>query len=239
MSTVRSVRQAFAILRLLAGQGPLTLSEIARALELGPSSCLNLLRTLVDEAAVERETGTKRYTLAADWNATGLFQDDPSKTMLERLHPTMARLAREQSATIGLWMVAPGRRLLLVGHVESDAAMRIQLADGQRQPLGSGAVGRALAAAQRVDDVELARRHAEVRWATPFPLARYIEEIRSASKQGFAIDDGKGFAGVCSVAAAIPSPQPRFLISASVFAGSRENVEIAALGHALTQIPSP
>ena len=50
---VRSVAQAFAILRLLADGDGLTLSEIGRALDLSPSSCFNLLNTLVAEGAID------------------------------------------------------------------------------------------------------------------------------------------------------------------------------------------
>ena len=68
---VRSVAQAFAILRLLAVSGPLSLTDVGRALDLSPSSCLNLLRTLVDEGAVERETGRKVYRLTGEWAEAG------------------------------------------------------------------------------------------------------------------------------------------------------------------------
>src|SRR3546814_17307757 len=61
---VRSVSQSFAILRLLAEAGTLTLSDIGRTVGLSPSSCLNLLKTLVGEGAVERDARTKYYRLA-------------------------------------------------------------------------------------------------------------------------------------------------------------------------------
>ena len=65
---VRSVSQAFAILRLLSSHpAGLTLSEIARDLALSPSSCLNLLRTLVAEGMVERGGAAKLYRAASGW----------------------------------------------------------------------------------------------------------------------------------------------------------------------------
>ena len=66
---VRSVSQAFAILRLLGDAGALTLSDIGRSVGLSPSSCLNLLKTLVAEGAIEREGASKRYRLTAPWQA--------------------------------------------------------------------------------------------------------------------------------------------------------------------------
>jgi len=237
--SVRSVRQSFAILRLLAHAGPMTLSDVGRALGLSPSSCLNLLRTLADEAVIEREAATKRYRLAPDWAASGLLADNRAQTVLKRMRPAMARFAREHGATVGLWTVAPGRRLLLAGHAESDGAMRIQLADGQRQPLGGGAVGRMLAAVQRISDAELARRYAEVRWQSALPLTRYVEEVRRAGERGYAIDDGLAFAGVCSVACAIGGDDARFLLSASVFAAAHSETEVNHIGQSLAALRLP
>ena len=133
-SPVRSVALAFAILRLLAETSPLTLSELGRALMLSPSSCLNLLRTLVDEGVVEREGRTKRYRLTQDWASADLFQAGRAQNVIDRMRPMMAQFAMEFGATVGLWKVIPGGRLRLIAHVENDAPMRIQLADGQRQP---------------------------------------------------------------------------------------------------------
>jgi IclR family transcriptional regulator, acetate operon repressor len=235
-SSIRSVASAFAILRLLANSGPLTLTGIGQELGLSPSSCLNLLRTLVDQGAVERESKAKLYRLARSWAETRLFDADRDRAMAERLRAAMAQVATGHEATVGLWKVAPGRRLQLIAHAECNAAMRIQLADGQRQPIGGGAVGRALAAAERPGDAELARRFAEVRWQSPLPLSAYLEQIAEAAQQGFAIDEAATFTGVTSLAAVVGEERPAYLVSASIFAGSRSQVELRALGASLTRI---
>src|SRR3546814_15761696 len=73
---VRSVSQSFAILRLLAEAGTLTLSDIGRTVGLSPSSCLNLLKTLVGEGAVERDARTKYYRLAPAWQAVEVLRSE-------------------------------------------------------------------------------------------------------------------------------------------------------------------
>lgn len=232
-SPVRSVASAFSILRMLAESGAATLTAIGQELGLSPSSCLNLLRTLVDQGAIEREGGSKRYRLSAEWAAAGLFTAGQDQAVIDRLRPVMTQLAREFSATIGLWKVSPGRRLRLIAHAICETPMRIQLADGQRQPLGGGAVGRALAARQRVGDAELARRYSEVRWQAALPLSSYLDEVALAARLGYAIDNGAAFAGVCSVAAALDADSPSMVLSASIFAGSRSEAEVEAIGSAL------
>lgn len=62
---IRSISHAFAILRLFVESQPLSLSDIARMVELSPSSGLNLLKTQVQEGVVERDPRTKSYRLAA------------------------------------------------------------------------------------------------------------------------------------------------------------------------------
>ena len=211
---VRSVSLAFAILRLLADAGPLTLSDIGRSLGLSPSSCLNLLKTL---AALLRDNGG-------------------AAALAERARPLMLRFAQRSEAAVGLWAAVSRERMQLLAHAESDAGMRLRLADEQRQPLGGGAAGRALAAAQGVDARELARRFAPVRWQAALDFETYAAQVREAAAKGFAVDEGFAHRGVVTVAAGLAEPRPGFCLSASIVAGSRSAAEIEALGDALRQL---
>ena len=233
---VRSVSQAFAILRLLAGAGPMTLSDIGRLVGLSPSSCLNLLRTLVSEGVLDRDGRTKYYALAASWQAAEVLRDSRETRLVGRAQTSMARFARATETALGLWKIVSRDRMQLVAHARSGSGMHLSLADNQRQPLGGGAAGRAIAAEQGVDEAELARRHALVRWQADLPLDAYIGEVRAAERKGFAIDEGFAHRGVCTVATAIAGIAPGFGISASFLAGSRSEVEVDALGGALKRL---
>ncbi|HMO74164.1 MAG TPA: helix-turn-helix domain-containing protein [Sphingopyxis sp.] len=233
---MRSVSQAFAVLRLLGESAPLTLSDIARSLGLGASSCFNLLGTLVAEGAVVREAPGKRYRLADGWARSGLLQGGDARRMIDRLRPLMMRFAQEHGVTAGLWQVAARDRLQLVAHAESNAVLRIHLAQGQRQPLGGGAVGRAIAAAQTPDAEEIARRFAAVRWEKPIAFADYAEQIRLAVRTGFALDDGYTHIGIATLAAVLPGRGAEYCLSASFFAGARSGAEVTALGKALVDL---
>lgn len=235
---VRSVSQGFAILRLLADHGAaMTLSDIARALDLSPSSCLNLLRTLVGEGVLLRESEGRRYRLAADWAASGVLRG-AGQRFAAQVRPAMERLAAAEDAAIGLWQVMPGDRLALIALAESGAATRIHMVEGQRQPLGGGATGRALAAADGTSGDELRQRFAAVRWQRPLAFEAYAAQVAEAATAGFALDDNYGHAGVCSLGTVVrggPKGQ-RFCLSASLFAGSRDAAAIAALGARLGEL---
>ncbi|MDE2560827.1 MAG: helix-turn-helix domain-containing protein [Sphingomonadales bacterium] len=232
---VRSVSQAFAILRLLASRGDaMTLSDIARGVGLSPSSCLNLLRTLVGEGLLLRDGDGRRYRLAVGWAASGLL-DGAGQSFAARARPALERMAAAEDAAIGLWQVMPGERIALIALAESGAATRIHMAEGQRQPLGGGATGRALAASDGVTGEELARRYGAVRWQRPLTIEAYAAQVAAARVAGYAIDDNFGHAGICSLGAVVPGAREgqRFCLSASVFAGSREPEALAKLGAGL------
>ncbi|WP_286771290.1 helix-turn-helix domain-containing protein [Sphingomonas sp. 66-10] len=232
---VRSVSQALGILRLLAETSPMSLSDIARVTGLSPSSCLNLLKTLVDEGVVERDARTKSYRLARAWAASEALRDGAGQGLVDRAQPVITQFARRHDAAVALWKVISRERVRAVSRAESDAGMRVAMADGQRQPLGGGAVGRALAAAQRVAPDELARRFEPVRWQAPLSLADYAAQVETATARGYAVDDGFAFRGICTVAVAIAGVMPGFCLSASMFAG-RTPAEVAALGEELVGV---
>ncbi|WEK44784.1 MAG: helix-turn-helix domain-containing protein [Candidatus Sphingomonas colombiensis] len=233
---IRSVAQAFAILRLLGESSPMSLSDIARIVGLSPSSCFNLLKTLLDEGAIERDARTKYYRLTRVWAAAEALRDDAAQGLAERARPAMAKLAQANDAAIALWKVISRERVRLILRAESDAGVRVAMADGQRQPLGGGAVGRALAAAQEVSGGELARRYAAVRWQTALSFEDYAAQVRRARDRGFAVDDGFTHRGICTVAVPITEIAPGFCLSASIFAGSRGEAEIVALAGELTRL---
>ena len=233
---VRSVSQAFAIMRLLAESRPLSLSDVGRSVGLSPSSCLNLLKTLVDEGAAERDVRTKLYRLSPVWASAEALRDGGAQALVDRAQPLMVQLAEASDAAVGLWKVASRDRLQLVAHAESNAGMRLRLADAQRQPLGGGAVGRALAAAQKVDEAELARRYAAVRWQAALSFADYADQVRRAGQTGYALDQGFAHRGISTVAVALPEIRPGFGLSASIFTESRNAEEVDALGADLLRV---
>lgn len=232
---VRSLSQGFAILRLLSESSPLSLSDICRLLELSPSSGFNLLKTLAAEGVVEREARTKLYRLASVWADSDALRDTTGQ-LADRARPLIGAFAQSSEAAVGLWKVISRERMQLVMHAESDAGMRLRLADAQRQPLGGGAAGRAIAAVQGIDHAELARRFSPVRWQADLPFDTYARQVQTAAKRGFAVDQNFAHRGVCTVAVGIADIRPGFCLSASILAGSRSEAEVEAMGAALCRL---
>lgn len=235
---VRSISLAFAALRLVAAQGEgMTLSAIARGIGASPSTCLAVLRTLVSEGALVPATG-KRYALAPGWAAVAGLLDGTDALLVAQAQPLLNRIAEQQDTAVGLWRIGSNERIELIALAESKSPTRIHMTLGQRQPLGAGSVGRALGAAQTIDRKEMHRRFASLRWRRPIDFAAYEAEVVAARTQGYAVDDGFAFAGVCSVACVIPATPTRFCLSASTFAGARDSEGVQSIGASLTMIAS-
>lgn len=236
---VRSVSQAFAILRLIAARPRgMTLSDVARAAELSPSSCLNLLRTLVREGALERGQDDRRYRIVPGWSPTAPPKGRVER-FIERTRPALRAFAETHDCLVGLWQVVGPERFTLVAMGETEAATRIHMVIGQRQPIGGGSIGRALAAAQGIPEAELRRRFALVRWQQALSFETYLAQVARAARTGFAVDDGYGHAGICSIGAAVSGQDsPPFCVTASIFARSRDTAAVEELGQALARLAS-
>lgn len=233
---VRSISHAFAILRLLSRNRPSTLSEICQALDLSPSSGLNVLHTLVQEGAVERDSRGKTYNLAAEWRSLTVLNNREAERLGQLILPFMTRLAETENVALGLWQVVPRDRMQLVVHAESKAEMRLRLADAQRQPLGAGAGGRALAAAQQIEGPELERRFRAVRWQSSLSLDEYRGQVGDAVRTGYGVDRGHAHPDVLSVAVATAKPAPGFCLSASMFSASAAEQDIERLASKMAAI---
>jgi DNA-binding IclR family transcriptional regulator len=91
-SKAPAIARAAAILRLLGkSDAPLGVQAIARELGLVPSTCLYVLRALVDEELIAFDASTKRYaldagvlTLARQWLRRSRFAD-LAQPLLDRL----------------------------------------------------------------------------------------------------------------------------------------------------------
>ena len=235
---VNSVVQAVSVLRHLGslpeGQG---VTAIARAVGISPSSCFNILKTLVAEDLVGFDPVTKHYALglgAIDLARNALGRD----AVVRAAQGPMAQLAERFDAAIGLWRVTERHRLMLAALAESEAGTRIHMVVGQRQPEAAGATGRAILAMRGLDDEEMVRAHAGIRWQNAPSVSEYSRQVREAEQRGWAIDTGNIHHGVTSVSAPICDMhnRPRFALSASTFTGRETPEGLAVIGEAVRRL---
>lgn len=198
---VNAVRNAYSILKHLADLSmPAGVSDIARETGISPSSCYNILKTMVDLGLVGFQQHTKRYELGI-----GIFElaknGMTNRKILATAQPILTSLAEEYSCQTGLWEYFEGNRILLaMGESQTIARLNIQV--GQIIPVGAGSAGRALMAKYLHDPKKLKAAFDLVDWRGDITFEDYLTDIRNTIQDGYSIDRNKLYPGVTTISSA-------------------------------------
>ncbi len=233
---VGAVVNAVMIMRCLAAAAaPQSSASLARSARVNPSTCFNILRTLVREGLVAHDPAAKTYRLGLGFAefvtvAAGLSAAD-------LIRPELERLALNFGVTIALWRVTEDEHIMLADRASPPAIVRIEMRVGQRIPLWAGAVGRCAAAVSGLSAQELRRRYAQLQWQVSPGFDEYMAEVERARDAGWAVDEGKLYRALTTVAAIITDQggKARMGLSAIALAGELAANRIAALGSELSQ----
>lgn len=234
---VGSVVQAAAVLRHLGRlERPQGVTAIATRLGISTSSCFNILKTLAAEDLATFDPQTRAYGLgpgAIELARTALGRDEVVRAARSAMH----EIAKMYDVAVGLWRLGGADRLTLTALAESEAATRIHLVVGQRQPAEAGATGRAVLAARGAPDKALRVASQAVRWQQAPTSAAYAAQVHDARSRGWALDVDQIICGMTTVAAAIVDMEGRvrFCLSASTFTGRQAPLRIAAIGETLRE----
>lgn len=233
---VSSVVNALAILRHIASSEAQGVNAIARAVSVSPSTCFNILKTLVAEDFVEFDPVAKLYTVGAE--PARIFGGDSALLAWRQwASDALASLAHEFSLTCALWRLA-ANRLVLTNVVEAAHATRIHLVTGQRLPLHLGATGRCIAAAQELDRETVKERISSLRWAEAPTVDAFLADMESARARGWAMDDGNFLKGVTTVASGIRAAggDVRACMTATMFSGQHDVRTLGLIGDRLSSL---
>ena len=232
---VKPVVNAVRILRYLAQTAaPERAADIARHLGINPSTCFNILRTLVAEDVLDFNPMSKMYSVGL-----GLAKlADQLMTQGQRLElaqPAMAAMAARFQVTITLWRRMGVDRIVLVASAASPTALRIDMQAGQRLPLLMGASGRLFAGLLGWTEDEARTEFDKIRWSRPIGFDTYWREVVQARRNGWAADDGYFANGIVSVAAPVRDPAGgiAFTLSAVMIRGQHDEAGVQAIGEAL------
>jgi len=235
---VKPVVNAVRILRYLTMKGaPERAADIARHLSINPSTCFNILRTLVAEDVVDFNPLSKTYTAGLGL-ARLVEQLVTQGQRVELASPLMHDLAATHGVTVTLWRRMGTDRIVLVKSESSPTEMHIDMPAGQRLPILMGASGRLFVSQMGIDDAALREVFEQIRWARPLSFETYLREVNRARRRGWAVDDSYFATGVLAVAAPVrdASGSIAFTVSAVMIRGQRSEAEIDLLGEALRDL---
>lgn len=214
--SVRAVVRVMDILDLLQDSPDgKSLVEVSEALGLPRSSTYRYLSTLETRGYVQREgaNGLYRFGLAFLPNL-GPHLD----VLATRARPVMEELRDRLGETINLGVLA-GNRIAYLEILESNKAVRLAARRGDRDPIHSTALGKAIASRINTDAVVaiLSAEGMPKRTSkTIIDKGRYLRELEKVRSQGFAVDLGENEEdGRC---VAVPFQNSRLLAAISLSA---------------------
>jgi DNA-binding IclR family transcriptional regulator len=192
-TSVRAIERALDILdSFVPGQLELSLTDIAKRINLAMSTTSRIVMTLEKRNYLSRNKETQRYALGskiAQIGALGFSNVDLRKVAL----PFMRDLSSIYDEGVSLYVAQKDERIC-VERVESTRPLRRVINVGDRHPLTRGAAGRVLLAYLPKE------RRAELLREDPFTTEEALEELR---RSGYTVSLGEREEGVTSIAAPI------------------------------------
>ncbi|WP_372448993.1 IclR family transcriptional regulator [Qaidamihabitans albus] len=228
--SVRAVERVCSILNLLQESiDGVSLIEVGQATDLPKSSAFRYLWTLEAHRYVERDEQTGLYRLGLGFVG---MQSRHLEVLRERARPWLENLRDEFEETTNLGLL-DGDHIIYVDIVESRNKVRLAASRGDRDPLHSTALGKAIAAQlpeARVRDL-LERTGMEQHSAnTITSIEAYLDELAKVRRLGYAVDNGENASdGRCVAAPLLGTHLPAALsISAPSARFTLKDVEKAA-----------
>ncbi|MEK9722713.1 MAG: IclR family transcriptional regulator [Rhodospirillaceae bacterium] len=216
---VPAVTRAVAILRLLGdSDAPLGVNPIARELGLVPSTCLHILRILVDEGLVEVDPETKRYALGV--GLLPIARNVMRRNAFNQVaQPHLDALAADFGVTaIGVQMT-DADHMVVVAISRAPVAFGLRVDIGSRFPSLISATGRCFAAFGGVPAAELESRFRKLKWDNPPDFDAWRAEVETTRARGWGLDEGAYISGVSVLSVPVTdaaASTPHYIVAVGV-----------------------
>jgi IclR family transcriptional regulator, acetate operon repressor len=237
--TVQSLVRALNIMSILGeADGPMSLTELARAAELSPSTAHRLLTTLQQERYVRFDSGTRSWYVGvqAFIAGSGFLK---TRNIVDLARPRMRQLMDQASETVNLAIIE-NHEVVYLAQVECHQMMRALAPPGSRLPLHCSAAGKALLARmapQYVKSLMEQRGMQRFTAATLTTLDALEADLEVIRTRAYAIDNEEHAIGLRCVAATIYDERAQAIGALSV-SGPKARVtdeRVAALGALVRQ----
>lgn len=202
---VPAVRRAAAILWLLAErQTWLNLSEIARAIDILPSTALHILRELTVARLIEMDESKKRYGLGHGLVAMAGAVNKRDR-FVEISTPYLREIVDRFGVTATATALIDQEHTACVISISPPSDMSLNVTLGGRVPRLAGAAGRCIAAHMKAPAAELRHEFQRIHWQAPLDFDCWLDEVDQVRSRGFAEDDGRFSLGIITLAAGVLS----------------------------------
>lgn len=202
-AVTRTLDRGLAILEVLAEATELSLSDLARRVEITPTTASRLLATLKRRSFVTQtdtglfQVGTKALTVGAAVMRS--YRLDQVSI------PSMMRLSDELGETISLG-IRDGDSLIYIEQVEGRSAVHARVRIGRRMPLYATAGGKVLLSnywESALDNIIGKGPFPALTAQTKIERAAILNEVSFARRNGWALDNEEYEENLCCAAAPI------------------------------------
>lgn len=203
---VASVLKVFSVLETLAEERHASLGTIAQKAMTSKSTTHRLLQTMVDLGFVEQDGDTERYGLTLKLFSLAARAIDPSHLLIHA-DRAMTTLARETGESVNLGLIdGQEQKVVYVHFLESIHGLSMKSTVGQRNPLSSTSLGKALLAWRSPEEIEARLARMPFDPAGPNAIrdaGNLREELARTRARGFAEEVEEAEAGVRCLAAPV------------------------------------
>lgn len=205
-SDIAALLKALDVMEAFADGGSFGLVAVSDRVGINKASAYRILTTLHGRGYVTKNETDRTY--AAGPELLALSSRLLGATMLAaRARPILEAVREELDETVNLGALS-GSEVLYLDIVESSRALRMVARAGQRDPLHSTALGKAILSSMPADAVERLLEGAVWTGRTPQTImskGALLQDIAATRARGYAIDDGENELGLCCVAVPILS----------------------------------
>ena len=197
---VPAVTRSIAILRLLGRtQQPMGVKAIADELGLVPSTCLHILRVLVEEELVNLEPQTRRYSLGSGMiSLARSVLEGGGFTQL--VQPALEQIAHQHGISVMGVEITPRQTVLVLALAHSEQPFRLHTDVGSQFSTWVSATGRLMAAHSGETWVQLRKRFKQIPWDQAPTFDTWKKQVELARERGWSVDRDNFMSGVTVLA---------------------------------------
>ena len=200
---INSLEKATRIIDILSTTGELSVSEIARKLNMHRSATHRFLATLRNLGYLEQSDDAS-YRLSFKFFELGMMVANRLE-IRKIVHPFLIDLRARHEETVSL-AILDGLDIIHIDKAESPHLLRMDLSVGRRIPSYYSALGKVMLANLAESEVRKLFRGVKLKPRTPktiTSLPRLIESLREIRKNGYYINDEEYELGIRGIAVPI------------------------------------
>ncbi|AKS32084.1 IclR family transcriptional regulator [Mycolicibacterium goodii] len=231
---VPSVLTAMRVLGHISSEGHVRGNHVATALGLNPSTCHEVLKTLLYGGYLDYDAETREYSIGpviATMAARSLSTD----TIIAAVRPALRQWVRETQFTAFVARWLPDQTVLVVDKVESTKEIKMTLEVGQRFPPTAAALGKSFMAFMDPDELHAVLDSLELPAYTERSIGdrrSWESELQRVRQCGWSESSREFYSSTNSVVSPVfdPSGRVQFVIGSLAAATDLTDERLAEFG---------